>query len=162
MRPGDEPFLHPGRSASIVVAGADAGWFGEMHPSVAARWGLDETVAAFELDLEAIPEPPVARYVDLTSFPEIREDLAVVVAETVSAAEVLDVIRAAGKSMLARGRGVRRLPRRGAPRGGQRVARDRAHLPGADRTLTDAEVAQRRGAIIRALERDLGGRIRAA
>ena len=56
--PRSEPFLHPGRAASIVIAGADAGWFGEIHPSVAASWGMTETVAAFELDLEAVPSRP--------------------------------------------------------------------------------------------------------
>ena len=41
LRRGEAPFLHPGRSASVLVGGAQAGWLGELHPSVAARWDLD-------------------------------------------------------------------------------------------------------------------------
>ena len=52
-----EPFLHPGRAARILVAGEPAGWLGEIHPLVAAEWELRDTVAAFELDLDAVPEP---------------------------------------------------------------------------------------------------------
>ncbi|MBV9472861.1 MAG: phenylalanine--tRNA ligase subunit beta, partial [Solirubrobacterales bacterium] len=87
-----EPFLHPGRAARILIAGQVAGWLGELHPSVAAEWDLRETVAAFELDLDLVPEAPPAIYRDLTSFPEVREDLAVIVPEAVSAEQVRSVV----------------------------------------------------------------------
>ena len=44
-----EPFLHPGRGARVLAAGEPAGWLGELHPAVAARWDLDQA-AGFELD----------------------------------------------------------------------------------------------------------------
>ncbi len=47
-----ETFLHPGRCGQIVVGGAPAGWIGELHPEVAAEWGFESAVAAFELDLD--------------------------------------------------------------------------------------------------------------
>ncbi len=54
---GAAPFLHPGRSAEIVVDGGSGpvGWLGEIHPLVAADWDLDGAVAAFELDLDVVP-----------------------------------------------------------------------------------------------------------
>ena len=58
------------------------------------------------------PRPRVPRYEDLTSFPAIRQDLAVVVADDVPAARVLDVIRSARRRAAAQRRGLRRLPRR--------------------------------------------------
>jgi len=162
LRDTERPFLHPGRAASILVGDAEVGWFGEIHPAVAAAWDLSETVAAFEFDLGAVGEPPAARYTDLTSFPEVGEDLAVIVAETVSAAEVLRVVRAAGRDLLADARIF------DVYRDEQRLGKGNVSLAlalsyrAADRTLTDAEVAQRRGAITAALQSELGGRIRAA
>ena len=73
----------PGRSASILsVARRPAG--SASCTRCRGGWDLDDTVAVFELDLDAFGEPPVSRYRDLTSFPEVREDLAVIVAETVT------------------------------------------------------------------------------
>ncbi len=54
------PFLHPGRAAAILAGGEEVGWLGEIHPLVAADWDLKETVAAFELDLDAVAERATA------------------------------------------------------------------------------------------------------
>ena len=91
------PFLHPRRGAAVLVGGAPAGWLGELHPSVAAAWDLDGG-RRFELDFGVLAAAATAvpRYEDLTSFPAIRQDLAVVVADDVPAARVLEAIRAAG------------------------------------------------------------------
>ena len=96
VRPGTEPFLHPGRAAAVYAAGIRAGWLGELHPSVAAQWDIEQTAAAFEVDLDALGEPAQRSYVDVTSFPAVREDLAVLVGDHVSAAEVLAVVKRAG------------------------------------------------------------------
>ena len=103
LEPATEPFLHPGRAARILVDGGPAGWLGEVHPLVAAEWDIEDTVAAFELDLDAVPLPDTPLYVDVTSFPEAREDLAVVVGDDVAASDVLDVVRGAGAPRVARG-----------------------------------------------------------
>ena len=157
-----EPFLHPGRGATVAVAGEPVGWVGEIHPLVAARWDIEEVVAGFEIDLDAVPIAPEPLYTDLTSFPEVREDLAVVVAETVTAAEVLDAVQTAGRPLLATAEVFdvyRDAERLGA--GNVSLALRLAYRA-ADRTLTDAEVAAQRVAIVRALESQLQGRIRAS
>jgi len=160
--PGGEPFLHPGRSASILADGEPAGWIGEIHPLVAAAWDLSETVAAFELDLDAVPVPVTPLYREVSGFPDVREDLAVVVSEQVTAAEVTDAVRGAGGSLLVAVEvfDVYRDPEKlGA---GNVSLALRLTYRAADRTLTDAEVAERRQEISSALERELGGRIRDA
>ena len=162
LRPSQEfAFLHPGRAAEVVVAGRPAGWLGEIHPDLAAQWELSGTVAAFELDLDAVPEPPTALYTDVTSFPEVHEDLAVVVADQTSAAELLDAIRRAGGPLLADAevfdvyRDTERLGE------GMVSLAVRLVYRAPDRTLTDEEVAARRKAIVQALAQELGARIRA-
>jgi phenylalanyl-tRNA synthetase beta chain len=155
-----EPFLHPGRSAAIIFDGAPAGWLGEVHPRVAAEWDLDDTVAGFELDLDAVPEPPTVAYEDVTTFPEVREDLAVIVPESVSAAEVTDVVRSSGSPLLRSAEvfDVYRDPGRIGEDNVSVALRLSYRAP--DRTLTDQEVADRRRAITEALDRRLGGRVR--
>jgi phenylalanyl-tRNA synthetase beta chain len=159
---GAEPFLHPGRSARVVVAGEQAGWIGEIHPLVAAQWDLRDTVAAFELDLDAVPEPPTALYTEVSGFPDVREDIAVVVPEHVSAAQLLALVRHTGGRLLADAEvfDVYRDPER-LGEGNVSLALRLTYRAG-DRTLTDEEVAERRDAIAEAVAEKLGGRIRAS
>ena len=155
------PFLHPGRAARIVIGGVPAGWIGEIHPQVAAGWDWGDPVAAFEVNLDVAAEHVrFTAYEDLTSFPEIREDLAVIVADTVTAAQVLDVVRAAGGALLA-GAEVFDVYRDEERIGAGNVSlalRLRFRAP--DRTLTDEEVATRRRKIASALTAQLDGRVR--
>ena len=159
---GGEPFLHPGRAARILVGGQPAGWLGEIHPLVATEWDLQGTVAGFELDLDAVPEPPTTLYEDVTSFPEVREDLAVVVSENVSAARVIEVVRRSGAPLL------RSVEVFDVYRSSERLGEGNVSLAlrlsyrAADKTLTDEAVAAQRNAIGEALAQELGGRIRAA
>ncbi len=155
------PFLHPGRAAAILIGGSHAGWLGEIHPNVAARWDLEDTVAGFELELSAIEPPAPTQFRDLVSFPAVHEDLAIVIAETVSASELLRVIRSAGSPLLAGARvfDVYRDPERLGP---DRVSiAVRLSYRAADRTLTDAEVARQRQLIVNAVAGELEGAIRA-
>jgi phenylalanyl-tRNA synthetase beta chain len=155
-----EPFLHPRRGAAVTVGGAPAGWLGELHPSVAGAWDL-EGVAGFELDMAALAAAATLtpRYEDLTSFPSVRQDLAVVVGEDVPATRVLDIIRAAGAPLLAGAEvfDVYRGPQVGEGRASLAV---RLEFRAADRTLTDEDVAERRAKIVAALSEQLGARLR--
>jgi phenylalanyl-tRNA synthetase beta chain len=157
-----EPFLHPGRAATIFIAGKPVGWLGEIHPLVAAEWDLRDTIGAFELDLDAVPVPAIAAYRDVTSFPEVREDLAVVVADDVTAAQVLATVRGAGAPLLADA-DVFDVYRNAENIGEGNVSLAlRLTYRAPDRTLTDEEVAGQRQAIAGALAQELGGRIRAS
>jgi phenylalanyl-tRNA synthetase beta chain len=146
----------------VLVAGEPAGWLGEIHPLVAAEWELEGVVAGFELDLDAVREAPVALYEDVTSFPEVREDLAVVVAEEVGAARVIEVVRRAGAPLL-RGADAFDVYRDAERLGEGNVSVAlRLSYRAPDRTLTDAAVASTRWEISEALAGELGGRVRAS
>jgi phenylalanyl-tRNA synthetase beta chain len=155
-----QPFLHPGRSARVVVGGRDVGWLGEVHPTVAARWDL-ERVAAFELDLDAVlaAAPDVEHYRDLTSFPELRQDIAVVVADDVPAAQVVAVVRHAGGERLVRAEIFDVYTGAQVGEGRKSLA---LHLGfrAPDRTLTDEDVTPLRDAIVSALRDEVGGELR--
>ena len=157
-----QPFLHPGRAAMVLADEQSIGWLGEIHPQIAADWEIDHPVAAFELDLDAAADrgQQTTVYEDVTSFPEVREDLAVIVEDSVSAATVVALVKRAGAPLL-RDAGVfdvyRDADRLGE--GNVSLALSLVYRAG-DRTLTDEEVAAQRRAIVKALDDDLGGRVR--
>jgi len=165
-----EPFLHPGRAARILIGGEPHGWIGEIHPQVAAGWGRSDPSTAFELDLDAVAGTapggsggvPVTRYAALDSFPEVREDLAVIVADTVSAGQVTEVVLRAGRPLL-RSAEIFDVYRDAERIGAGNVSLAlRLSFRAADRTLTDAETAAKRAAIATALTEQLAGRVRDA
>jgi phenylalanyl-tRNA synthetase beta chain len=98
-----KPFLHPGRAGAVLLGGEEVGWFGELHPLIAREWDLDQ-VAVFELALDpilaAVEDAP--QYRDVTSFPPVRQDLAVLVDPGVAAADVVRVVRGRGRAAGAR------------------------------------------------------------
>jgi len=158
--PGARPFLHPGRSAVVLApGGAEIGWIGELHPQVAGAWAL-EGATAFELDFDTLSEEAAgpAAYRDLTSLPAVLQDIAVVTAESVSAAEVLDVVRGGGGELLASARVFDVYAGEQVGKGNTSLA-IRLEFRAPDRTLTDEEVAARRDAIESALA-SIGGRLR--
>jgi phenylalanyl-tRNA synthetase beta chain len=153
VEPGGEPFLHPGRSAQVLIGGRPAGWIGEIHPSVTRAWDL-EAATAFELDLGVIQHEAlyVPRYVDLTSFPAVLQDRAWWFGRDIAAADVIATVREAGGPLL-----------RAVEIFDVYPAEDRVSLAlrlqfrADDRTLTDEEVAKRREKIDAAVAERLGG-----
>jgi phenylalanyl-tRNA synthetase beta chain len=129
---------------------------------VAGQWDIEQTAAAFELDLDAVEghAPAVTLYEDVTSYPAVREDLAIVVPDRVAAAEVLDVVHRVGAPLVAGAEAfdVYRDPERLGEGNVSLALRLTYRAP--DRTLTDEEVAEQRAKIVAALGDELGGRVR--
>lgn len=160
--PVQRGFLHPGRAASVTAAGRELGWIGELHPAVAREWDLD-ACAAFELDADALWElvaaAGVAAYRELTPFPAVLQDIAVAIPEEVPAAAIGEAI-AAGAGELLRSARVFDVYRGEQVGAGNRSLALRLEFRSSQRTLTDADVAQARGSIERALD-GLGAKLRA-
>jgi phenylalanyl-tRNA synthetase beta chain len=161
VRAEAQPFLHPGRSATVLAGDETIGWVGELHPLVARAWELEGAVAAFELDLDRTVAHAVAvpYFRDLTSFPPVRQDLAVIVAEDVAADDVLSAVRGAGGKLL---NAVRVFDvYRGAQVGDGRKSLALAlTFQAPDRTLSDEDVAPVRDKVVAALAKQVGGELR--
>ena len=161
VEPGERPFLHPGRCASVVVGDDEQklGWIGELHPLVARAWDLSGG-AAFEVDAGALAEIPDGShdYRPISTFPAVVQDIAVVVADDVAAADVEDTVRTAGGELLERLRlfDVYHGEQVGE---GKRSLALRLEFRAPDRTLTDDEVAEVRARIEGALA-EIGGKLR--
>ena len=160
FEPSAEPFLHPGRAATVLVGGAEAGWIGELHPLVARAWDLEAAVG-FEIGLSELVESASAGvevFEDVTTFPAVLQDLAVVVLDEVSSAQVRDAVLAGGGELL-RTAEVFDLYEGEQLGEGRKSLALRLEFRAADRTLTDEEVAARRNSIEAELSA-LGGELR--
>jgi phenylalanyl-tRNA synthetase beta chain len=158
--PEAQPFLHPGRAAAVMVGNRNIGWVGELHPLVAAGWELAGPAAGFEIDMDAVVELARPRaYRDVTSFPAVLQDIAVVVGEDVPAAAVEAAVRKGGAPLL-ESVDIFDVYRGEQVSAGETSLALRLAFRAPDRTLTDADVAEPRAAIEAALAQ-IGGKLRA-
>ncbi|MCF3938320.1 MULTISPECIES: phenylalanine--tRNA ligase subunit beta [Gordonia] len=84
---------HPGRCARISVDGTTVGFAGELHPAVLERAGLPKRLCAVEIDLDAVPIVEQLPAPQVSPFPAVLQDVAVVVDDTVAAADVQAALR---------------------------------------------------------------------
>jgi phenylalanyl-tRNA synthetase beta chain len=94
------PALHSGQTARITRKGQAVGLLGALHPSVSARLGLIAPIFVCEIDLAVVLEAEQTKFSELSKFPEIRRDLAVVVDKSVPARRLLDEVRLAAGTYL--------------------------------------------------------------
>ncbi|RLA58625.1 MAG: phenylalanine--tRNA ligase subunit beta [Gammaproteobacteria bacterium] len=100
FKAGQRAALHPGQTALITRNGHDCGYIGALHPSVSAELGLNAALYACEIDLESVLETRLPAFSELSKFPEVRRDLAVVVDKSVPAAQLMENVRAVAGSYL--------------------------------------------------------------
>jgi phenylalanyl-tRNA synthetase beta chain len=91
--PGEHPALHPGQTARIEREGRLVGFMGAMHPELAKALGLDQPVYMFELVLAEITQGRMPAFKELSRFPEVRRDLALLADRDVPASALLAAIR---------------------------------------------------------------------
>jgi phenylalanyl-tRNA synthetase beta chain len=90
---GKRAALHPGQTATITQNGKDVGYVGAVHPTIAADLGLNTALYVCEIDLDVVLEGRLPEFQELSKFPEVRRDLAVIVDKNVSAAELMENVR---------------------------------------------------------------------
>ena len=134
---------------------------GEVHPLVAETFGIDATVSMFEIDLgELDAGTPTTLYRDVITYPAVRQDIAVAVDEEVEVGALVGAAREAAGPLLREAR-VFDVYR------GEQVGEERKsvalHLSfqSPERTLTDEEAAELRGAIVDSLQKRFGAELRA-
>ena len=152
-----DPFLHPGRAARVLVGGRGRRLAGRAAPGRCRRVGPRARRRLRARPRDGAPSTPRRHrvYEDVTSFPAIRQDLAFWVAGGLTAAELVEVVRARRRRAAAR-REVFDVYARAGGEGSVSLAL-RLEFRAADRTLTDEEIAPRREKIVAAV-REAGGR----
>ena len=143
---------HPGRSAKILLGEEAVGWIGELHPQWMQQYDLPLPVLWFEIELSVLKQAAVPRAVEVSKFPLVRRDLAVVVNESVTVQSLLDAMQAENVPNvielalfdLYRGKGVEQ---------GKKSLAFRVLLQDTKKTLTDAEIDPGVARLIAVLEK---------
>lgn len=150
--------LHPGRAARILRNGREVGWLGELHPSLVKELDFTQAPVLFELEMDGlgIKKP---QYHEISRFPQVRRDLAVVVDETVALSALAERVRLSASSLLCDLRifDVYRGP--GVEAGRKSVALGLI-FQDISRTLTDDNVEQAIASIVTDLRTSLNAKIR--
>jgi len=162
VRPAELPYLQPGRAAEVLVGGEVVGWLGEVHPLVLDTFEAVAPVTAFELELAPLIRSArdAKAFTDVPRFPAVELDLALVVAEDVTAERVEQSIRSAGGKLLDsvrlfdvyRGTGVE---------AGKKSMAFALTYRAPDRTLTAEEVESAHERLVRKVSAAVGGELRA-
>ncbi len=140
-------YLHPGVAGSLSVDGTVIGWFGEVHPDTRKRLGVEGPAFAFDLDLSALPLAEPRQMSPIPRFPGSTRDVSILLAETIPAARVAQVIGSVNEPLVS---GVRLLEDYRDPKLGDGLKSmlwTIAYRAG-DRTLTDGEVDKAHEAIV--------------
>lgn len=159
----EHPTFQPGRTARLHSGEVELGFLGELHPSVRRAFGLPERrVAAAELDLEALlaQVPSTAFVRPVSTFPEVLQDLAVIVGEEVPAAAVEEAIAEAGGFLLRSVRLFDVYSGDPVPAGKKSLAFGLS-FQAPDKTLRDEIVAKQVTRIMGRLNKDFGAILRA-
>lgn len=151
--------LHPAQSAYIVVNDKIIGALGRLHPSKAHELDLQSELYLFKIDTKALKNQKNVQYSEVSKFPEIRRDLALIVNEAIPSKAIQDTIRDSAGDWLKdvfvfdvyQGKGI-------AP--GQKSIALGLILKHPTRTLIDDEVNERMESIQDALKRQLGAELR--
>ena len=157
----DNPSYHPGRCAALAVGGETVGVLGQVHPLVAANYGIDSEVYCAEINFTALLNllAPENVYQPLPRFPAVERDIAVVCDEGLTVAEVEACIEAAGGKLLRSVKLFDVYKGKGIPDGKKSLAFNLV-LRADDRTLNETDSESVMGAILEKLEQSLGAVLR--
>ncbi|WP_028772966.1 phenylalanine--tRNA ligase subunit beta [Shewanella waksmanii] len=100
FRSATHPALHPGQCAEILRNDRVIGVIGAVHPSLEKPFGLNGKTIVFELELDALLHASLPQAQTVSKFPANRRDIAIVVDESVSAGNVVKLIRKVGENQL--------------------------------------------------------------
>jgi phenylalanyl-tRNA synthetase beta chain len=156
--PAQHPALHPGRSARVLRRGEPVGWIGELHPQLTKSMDFTYPPVLFELDVAGLTVRR-AQYQEISRFPQVRRDLAVVVDESVALSTLTERVTLSASSLLRELRvfDVYRGP--GLEEGRKSVALGLI-FQDISRTLTDEDVERLMASVVADLREKLNARIR--
>jgi len=156
---GEHPALHQGQSARLLNGEREIGWLGRIHPMIAARFDLAPDTYLFEFEYAAVQGGAPVRFQELSRYPSIRRDLAVVTDLGVTAAELqAEVCSSAGALLkeivvfdVYQGQGIET---------GRKSVAFGLILQDSSRTLTDADVELVVSRVTKSLTKKFGAALR--
>jgi len=161
------PALHPGRSAQIQLITSSGkqqiGWIGELHPGLQQAYDLPLAPVLFEIDLESIRKLGIPQPEELSKFPAVQRDLAVVVKQAVPSQTLLDTMIAQKQNFV---KAIELFDEFKPKSGSSNMANDekslafRVTLLNTQETLQDSQIETVMTALLTALEKNCSARLR--
>ena len=161
------PALHPGRSAQIFLktnaAKTAVGWIGELHPGLQQSYEFPQAPVLFEIDLDSILELGLPQPEELSKFPAVQRDLALVVKQNVSAQSLLDAMAASKQNFV---RSIELFDEFKPKTGSSSMADDekslafRVTLLNPQETMQDPQIDAVMAALLTAVEKKCAARLR--
>jgi phenylalanyl-tRNA synthetase beta chain len=155
---GELAALHPVRSARVLRRGSPVGWIGELHPALVKALDFTYAPVLFELDMGALAVKRAA-FEEVSRFPQVRRDLAVVVDEAVTLSTLAERVTLVTSSLL-RGLRVFDLYRGPGLEPGRKSIALGLIFQDISRTLTDEDVDRLMASVVADLRESLNARIR--
>jgi phenylalanyl-tRNA synthetase beta chain len=161
----EHPALHPGRSAQVLMDGKPIGFVGELHPRWRQSWELSSAPVVFELSLDAVLHRPVPVARGVAKHQSVERDIAVIVQEQVSHAQLMQAIFAAPTQGLLREAVLFDIYRPKAEAAaslalGEKSLAVRLTLHSDEATLTEAQIETTMNAVLTQLSQQLSARLR--
>jgi len=158
FEPGELAALHPGRAARVLRRGTQVGWIGELHPALVKALDFTYAPVLFELDMGALAVKRAA-FEEISRFPQVRRDLAVVVDEEVTLSTLAERVTLVTSSLL-RGLRVFDVYRGPGLEPGRKSIALGLIFQDISRTLTDEDVDRLMASVVTDLRESLNARIR--
>jgi phenylalanyl-tRNA synthetase beta chain len=162
----EHPALHPGRSAQVLLDGVVIGHVGELHPRWRQAWELTSAPVVFELSLDAVTARLVPVAKSVAKHQSVERDLAVIVSEQVTHAQLISAIYSAPTQGLLRDAVLFDIyrPKAESSAGlaiGEKSLAVRLTLHSDEATLTDAHIDATMTAVLSQLTQQVAARLRA-
>lgn len=154
------PALHPGRAARILLDGKEIGCLGEVHPEWVQKYDLPQAPVIFELDFESVKSASVPAYVEVSKFPPVIRDLAIVVDQNVALQTLLDGIKGQVSGLIQDVQLFDVYVGKGVPENKKSLA-FRIVMQDTQRTLQDSEVDAAMQQLVSCFEQAFGAQLRA-
>ncbi len=154
------PALHPGRAARILLNGEDVGCLGELHPEWVQKYDLPNAPVLFELDFSALKAAVVPAYAEVSKFPPVIRDLAVVVDQGLALQALFDGLQGQISPLIRDIQLFDVYVGKGVPENKKSLA-FRIVMQDTQRTLQDSEVDAALQQLVSCLERAFGAQLRA-
>ena len=148
---------HPGRCAELVIDGKAVAHAGELHPRVLEMFGLPKKSAAWVINLDALPKSPLINPKPIGVMPAAVQDLALVVSESVSAADLTKALISGAGDLL---ESIELFDRYDQLGNGKISMAFTLTFRAADRTLTSVEVSAARESAAASAAKKCGAAVR--
>ena len=155
----EHPALHPGRSAAIQLDGAIVGVIGELHPRWVQKYELGTAPVLFEVDLACLLSRSLPGYREVSRFPAVVRDLALIVPAELELQALHDALRTAAPALVSHIELFDLYQGKGITEGRKSLA-FRIVMQDTQRTLEDAEVDQAVAILVATAEKTFGAELR--